>query len=197
MEIKGWIIDSFYFHYNKQTYIVLVVLYSKEEVKPDYALLKLEFLNQDDFANSLLVPANSTRLFIDTKTLRTYFNIDYSDNLGDILQQFNLELANSIPKEVIENKLEQQKDAMIHSLNKSDPEDPRKRYCYAVRRNRERADGSPGQRGDFNDNKTRLRRTALYEKLGVDKNLSFLYSTNKEDEKTDKDILSNLTDKYH
>lgn len=193
METKGWIIDSFEFHYKNQNYIVLVILCSEKETKPDYALLKLEFLKQNDFSDSLLVHANSAKLFIDTKTLRTYFNIEFSDNLGNILQQFSLELANSIPTEVIQNKPVQQKEAMLTSLNKSDPEDPRKKYCYAVRRNSDRADGSPGQRGDFNDNKTRLRRTTLYDKLGIDPNLSFLYSTNKEDENTDEVIIYNWT----
>lgn len=44
MKDKGWVIDSFYFRYKQQNYIVLVKLFEKEEKVPEYALLKLEFL---------------------------------------------------------------------------------------------------------------------------------------------------------
>ena len=54
MEENGWCIDSFLFNYNKSNYIVLVKLYDPKEERPQYALLKLEFLKQDDIQNKLL-----------------------------------------------------------------------------------------------------------------------------------------------
>lgn len=82
MEDKGWQIDSFVFRYKSQEYIVLVKLYSKEEKKPNYALLKLEFLRRGNINDNLEVPANSVSLMTDAQTLRKYFQIDYSENLG-------------------------------------------------------------------------------------------------------------------
>lgn len=166
MELKGWVIDSFYFRYKEQSYIVLVKLFEQDEKKPEYALLKLEFLKENDFADSLLVCANSVKLFVDAVTLRKYFGVEYVDNLGDFATQFNQQLAEFIPIEVVQNKTETQKDAMTISLSNSDSEDPRRKYCYAVKRNPPKKDGTLGQRSPYNDNKTRIRRESLYARLG-------------------------------
>ena len=82
---------------------------------------------------------------------------------------------------------------MCHSLSKSDSEDPRKKYCFSVRRNPLKENGELGKRSPFNDNKTRLYRPSLYERLGADTNLSFRYSMNPEDEDTDEGIIAKWT----
>ncbi len=193
MKAKGWVIDAFTFHFKQQKYIVLVKLFEKDEKVPEYLLVKLEFLKEIDFLDKLAVYANSKKLFIDAKTLREYFGIEYSENLGDILYQFNKILAGFIPTEVKERKTQLQEEAMLRSLSKSDSEDPRRKYCFAVMRNPKRSDGKSGQRSPFNDNKTRLYRPNLYELLGSDKNLSFRYSLNPDDERTDEIIVANWT----
>jgi len=193
MKSKKWVIESFYFRYKKQNYIVLVKLFEKDEKIPEYALVKLEFLRENDFSDMFSVYANSVKLFTDAKTLRKYFGIEYSTNLGDILSQFSQIFAEFIPTQVSETKTEKQKDAMCGSLSKSDSEDPRKKYCFSVRRNPSREDGELGKRSDFNDNKTRLRRPDLYARLGADSNLSFRYSMNPDDEESDESIISKWT----
>lgn len=191
MEEKGWSIDSFLFKYKQQDFVVLIKLYEGDEAKPDYALLKIEFLRQGDFDDNLLVPANSVKIFVDAKTLREYFNIEYTENLGNILQQFNQHFSTFIPTKVIETKSDIQKKAMVCSLNQSDAENPNKLYCYAVRRNPIKADGTLGQRSSFNDNKTRLLRPKLYQKLSIEENLSFCFSDDPNEEKTNEDIMYN------
>ncbi|HEX6594121.1 MAG TPA: DUF6037 family protein [Bacillota bacterium] len=49
MEEKGRWIDSFLFRYKQQDFVVLVKLYEDDEVKPDYALLKIEFFKASRF----------------------------------------------------------------------------------------------------------------------------------------------------
>lgn len=193
MEDKGWCIDSFLFNYNQRDYIVLIKLYTENEEKPDYALLKIEFLKQENHDDSLLVAANSVKLFVDAKTLREYFNIQYRANLGDILQEFNKYFALFIPTKVIDNKTEVQKRAMIKSLSISDSEDPNKIYCYKVRRNPNRSNRSLGQRSEFNDNKTRILRPILYQRLKAETNLSFCFSKNQSEENSDETIIYNWT----
>lgn len=85
---------------------------------------------------------------------------------------------------------------MVHSLSNSDAEKPNKIYCYKVRRNPNRLDGEPGQRSIFNDNKTRLLRPELYQKLYRDNTLSFCYSDDPQDEKSDEDIITNWTKRH-
>lgn len=185
MEKKGWCIDSFTFEYKKQNYIVLVKLYKDDEKKPKYGLLKVEFLESENFNKSLLVHANSNGLMVDVKLLREYFNIEYSHNLGNILEQFNHLLSKHIPTEVIEGKSSIEQTAMVNSLSLSDSENPKKVYCYKVKRNPE------GQkRSQFNDNKTRILRKELYEQLKT-RNISFCYSENVEDAKTNEEIIYN------
>lgn len=193
MEDKGWWIDSFLFNYNQQDYIVLIKLYTENEKKHAYALLKIEFLKRENHDDSLLVPANSSNLFVDAKTFRKYFNIQYSENLRDIFQQFYEHFAKFIPVEVIYKKTAAQEKAIIKSLSKSDTEDPDKIYCYKVRRNPDRSDGTLGQRSNFNDNKARILRPTLYQRVKDETNLSFCFSKNQSDENSDETIIYNWT----
>jgi len=186
MQLKGWVISAFDFNFKGQRYIVLVKLFGSDEAKPKYALVKMEFLREDDFNTNLIVCANSSGLDTDPKTLREFFNIDYDDNLGNILVQFYKHLAKFIPDKFPDDKTELQKQAMCKSLSESDSEDPRKIYCKSVRRN-----GKSGQRSPYNDNKTKLLRRELHERLHIDTNLSFCYSLNPADENSDEVIVSN------
>ncbi|MEB2282592.1 DUF6037 family protein [Lysinibacillus xylanilyticus] len=191
MEKKGWFIDSFLFNYKREDFVVLVKLYDQNEIKPDFSLLKIEFFRNGNLNDNLRVAANSTGLIVDVKTLREYFKIEYSENLGDILKQFYQYFSEFIPFKVGEFKTDAQKEIMVTSLSESDSEDPNKKYCYAVRTNPNRKDGSPGQRSPYNDNKTRIRRSELYNELGKYKHLSFCYSENNYEEKSDEEIIKN------
>lgn len=73
MEAKGWVIDAFNFEYKQQKYIILVTLFDPKENKPEYALVKLEFLAIDNFDKSLSTCANSIKLFCTAKELRIFF----------------------------------------------------------------------------------------------------------------------------
>ncbi|VWX36710.1 DUF6037 family protein [Exiguobacterium oxidotolerans] len=195
MQRNGWIIDSFLFKYKNQNFVVLIKLYEESARKPEYALLKLEFLRNGKFSDSLDVPANSAGLLIDTKELRAYFNIEYSENLGDLLRQFNANLATFIPDTINEHKSISEIEAISNSLSKSDSDDPQKVYCYPVKRNSLKANGSFGERSIFNDNKARILREELYNKLNCknEKHLSFCFSKFPKHEKTDEIIIYNWT----
>lgn len=192
MDDKGWVIESFYFKYKSKNYIVLVKLLAEKEKAPDFALLKLEILEENDFTNMLAVYANSVKLYVDAKTLREYFGIEYSNNLGDILAQFNQSFASYIPTEVNENKSDNQKECMNQSLSESDSEDPQKIYCMSVSRKGKKKNGELIHRTPFNDNKTRLNRPSLYERIGDDTNISFNYFKNPENYRTDEEIIKNM-----
>lgn len=191
MENKRWVIDSFMFRYKGIEYIVLVKLYEQNETKPKYALVKMEFLNVNNISKNLEVPANTSSLMVEAKILRNYFGIEYAPNLRDILQQFAENLGRFIPTSVLNNKNDMQKNMMISSLCKSDSENPNRKYCYKVRRNPDKSDGTPGQRSPYNDNVTRIRRPILYKKLSHDTSLSYCYSEEVSLEKSDEEIIRN------
>ncbi|WP_341908386.1 DUF6037 family protein [Fluviicola taffensis] len=188
MQNEGWIIDAFAFQYKTTNYIVLVKLYMENENRPKYALLKTEFLKESNFANRLIVPVNINGFMIETKILRNFFAIEYSENLGNILQQFNEYFSKFIPVEVNISKPDSLIQPMLNSLSKSDSEDPEKRYCFKVKRN------PKGElRTVYNDNKTKILRTKLYETFEKEKTISFCYSKDILTEKTDEEILLNFS----
>lgn len=195
MEDKEWIITCFSFLYKQVEFIVLSKRYI-ENKPPKFALLKFDFIKANNSEEHLEFPVNAGGLILETNQdkakMRKFFNIKWAENIGDIFKQFNIYLSEFIPTKVNDNITVHEKSAMVKSLSKSDSEDPKKIYCFAVRRNPLNKDGTPQKRSIFNDNKTRLLRPSLYSKLGMDKTISFCYSANRNDHKEDSEILGNM-----
>lgn len=192
---NGWSITCFPFSYKQVDFIVLVKLYINENI-PQFAVLKFDFIKSYDLNEHLEIPVNERGLILNTNlekaNMRKFFNIEWAENIGDIFKQFNAYLIEHVPTQLKENLTENEKYAMVKSLSKSDSEDPKKIYCFAVRRNPLNKDKTPQKRSVFNDNKTRLLRPNLYKKLCADKTLSFCYSLDRNEEKTDEEILKNM-----
>lgn len=188
MKNNGWTICSFLFKYKNKNYIVLVKRFvgSVKRIS-EFALVKFEFMKETDLTDLLEVEANSNRLLIDAKTLREYFGIEYSNNLGDIINQFSNQLGDSIPKNIKMNISDIEKQAMVCSLSISDSEDPEKIYCTMVRRNPEGK-----KRSEFNSDKTKLLRGELFKYFKDDESISFCYSKELEKENDDATILKNF-----
>ena len=125
-------------------------------------------------------------LLIDAKTLRTYF-----ENLGDVLAQFADRLNDFIPAKVPKSYFNDQKKAMIASLSKIVSEDPNKIYCFAVKR-----DAKVSKRSEFNGNKAHMLRSSLFEKYKDDDRISFCFLNNKEDERTDSEIMQSFSQNH-
>ena len=113
--------------------------------------------------------------------------IEYAANLGDVLKEFTKYFGQYVPDHVGREKTDLEKKAMVRSLSLSDSEDPNRIYCMCVKRN---ADGK--KRSKYNSNKTRILRNALYEIFKDDETISFCFSSNPEDERSDKEILERL-----
>ncbi len=189
MKNKGWTICSFIFRYKSTNYIVLVKRFvgSVKRVS-EYALVKLEFMKENNLIDPLEVEANSHSLIVDAQTLREYFGIEYNDNLGNIIKQFSEQLGNSIPVNIKDNISNIEKQAMVRSLSASDSEDPEKIYCTMVRRNPKGI-----KRSEFNSDKTKILRNDLFKYFKDDESISFCYSTELTKENDDATILKNFS----
>ena len=166
---KNWTICSFIFRFKNVEYIVLVKRFVGAEKRVDnYALVKLHFMKVIDLNDSLQVEANSRKLIIEAKELRQYFGIEYSENIGNILQQFTEQLGNVIPASVPTTVSNIEKTAMVQSLSKSDSEDPNKIYCVNVKRN-----PVGNQRSEFNADKTKLLLESLFKHFRNNLEISF------------------------
>lgn len=128
-------------------------------------------MKSDNLGDDMQVEANSNGLIIETQKLREYFGIEYADNLGNILKQFTERLGNAIPKTISAGISDIERTAMVHSLSKSDSEDPNKIYCNKVKRN-----PNGGQRSEFNADKTKLLRASLFEYFRNDSSISLKLS---------------------
>lgn len=190
---KDWTICSFIFCFKEIEYIVLVKRFvGTEKRRHPYALVKLHFMKAIDLNDDMQVEANSRGLIIEAQALRKYFGIKYTNNLGDILQQFTERLGSVIPKSVPEHILDVERTAMIRSLSRSDGEDPNKIYCNKVRRN-----PNNDQRSEFNADKTKLLRASLFEYFRNDPNISFCYYNDPAMENDDSTILRNFSKEYN
>ncbi|UJR52954.1 DUF6037 family protein [Dickeya zeae] len=190
MAASGWVIEGFPFNYKNRDYIVLAKLYEDGEKKPKYALMKVEILKSEKINERLVSAVNANGFMIEAKLLRAFFDIEYGENVGDLLSQFNDYFAQFIPTHVTLGKSPHIEEAMVICLSKSDSQDPNKRFCYGVMRNSEGR-----QRTPFNDNKTRLLRPTLYPEFSSDLSISFCYSTDANDHKSDAVIIQNFSNR--
>ena len=63
-------------------------------------------------------------------------------------------------------------------------------YCFDVKRNGKRANGTPKSRTIKNSNKAEMLRPELYQRYRYDPNLSFFFSDNPDEERTDEEIIN-------
>ena len=176
MEKKEWVIDSFLFNYKKEDYVVILKLYSDTERKPsEYAKVKLEFIRANNINESIQAYAD-------------FFEVHFN-SLNEFADFFNINKGTAF----IPDKKHEEKQGLIQQLQGSRCEgnNPNSIYCYDVRRNGE-TDGRKNTRSKENSNKAFTLRRSLYEKYKEDKNLSFFFSDELNDEKTDEEIIKQV-----
>ena len=191
MNRLGWIIDSFPFEYNGKQTIVILTLYTLNERKPsEYAQVKLEFISQDDANHSIKAYAdfyevhfNSVREFFD------FFDINRLDGnrFREIFINFSECFAGVIPIQKVINKPLLERELIGR---RAEGNNPNAIYCFDVRRNGRRSDGTPNSRSIENSNKAEMLRPELYHKYRHDPNLSFFFSDNPNEERTDEEIIN-------
>ena len=191
MNRLGWIIDSFPFEYNGKQTIVILTLYTLNERKPsEYAQVKLEFISQDDANHSIKAYAdfyevhfNSVREFFD------FFDINRLDGnrFREIFINFSECFARVIPMQKVINKPLLERELIGR---RAEGNNPNAIYCFDVRRNGRRSDGTPNSRSIENSNKAEMLRPELYHRYRHDTNLSFFFSDNPNEERTDEEIIN-------
>ena len=191
MNRLGWIIDSFPFEYNGKQTIVILTLYTLNERKPsEYAQVKLEFISQDDANHSIKAYAdfyevhfNSVREFFD------FFDINRLDvnRFREIFINFSECFARVIPMQKVINKPLLERELIGR---RAEGNNPNAIYCFDVRRNGRRSDGTPNSRSIENSNKAEMLRPELYHRYRHDPNLSFFFSDNPNEERTDEEIIN-------
>lgn len=196
MRNKGWLVTAFSFRYKSKTYFIIatdIKSLKKNLANPEYQYitLLLKFIDANDFSHFLEVKANTKSNEVENiKLFRYFFNIDYSSNFGNIIEQFSEYLANFVPK-TVPHLTPQAIDVLCHDLDNMDNTNHGK-YCIGIKRN-PYVNNYQYQRTLFNEQKTKLLRPSLFEIFKEDKTISFCYSNNKQLEKSDTEILHSFS----
>lgn len=194
MRKKEWIIDSFSFLYKEKPYIVLLTLYKEGEHKPSkYAQAKIEFVKANSINKSIQgyldfynVSFNNALKFCD------FFGIDGKNANRDLFEDFSCIFSEFIPKEKIISKNATERNLICRRVEGSNPDAI---YCYDVRRNGKKEDGTPNKRSIENSNKAQLLCPKLYECYHKETNLSFFFSDNPGDKKSEREIMKIVADR--
>ena len=191
MNRLGWIIDSFPFEYNGKQTIVILTLYTLRERKPSaYAQVKLEFISQDDANHSIKAYADFYEVYFNSVTdFFDFFDINRLDGnkAREIFINFSECFARVIPMQKVINKPPLERELIGR---RAEGNNPNAIYCFDVRRNGRRLDGTPNSRSIENSNKAEILRPELYHKYRHDLNLSFFFSDNPNEERTDEEIIN-------
>ncbi len=191
MNHLGWIIDSFPFEYNGKQTIVILTLYTPKERKPsEYAQVKLEFISQDDANHSIKAYADFYEVHFNSATeFFDFFDINRLDGnrFREIFINFSECFARVIPMQKVINKPLLERELIGR---RAEGNNPNAIYCFDVRRNGRRPDGTPNSRSIENSNKAEMLRPELYQRYRHDPNLSFFFSDNRNEEKTDEEIIN-------
>ena len=191
MNRLGWIIDSFPFEYNGKQTIVILTLYTLRERKPSaYAQVKLEFISQDDANHSIKAYADFYEVYFNSVTdFFDFFDINRLDGnkAREIFINFSECFARVIPMQKVINKPLLERELIGR---RAEGNNPNAIYCFDVRRNGRRSDGTPNSRSIENSNKAEMLRPELYHRYRHDPNLSFFFSDNPNEERTDEEIIN-------
>ena len=174
---NGWHITAFPFYYNRKEYIVLFEDLKNIDEKEECYIVRLTFLDREDIHRVLELDANVYRFDIGVTEFRAFFEVGGIGNLSDFFRRFYMFFNSIIPQVCNQNFDEVTKREVVKKLNRHDNDNAM--CCYSVRRNGVH-NGVQYYRSIFNDNKTRILRKSLYDRLGEDKTISFCYRENGE-----------------
>lgn len=189
MERKGWIIDSFPFTYNGVNTVVVVTRYKEGDHLPkEYAKIKVCFVLKSKVTESLRGWADFFEVhFENGSDFCKFWNIHNKGAKRDLFVDFAEVFAKHIPSTKIEHKTDEIERRILGGY--AEGNDPLAVYCYDVRRNGRKQDGNLNKRSIENSNKARVLRPNLYSMYSDDQNLSFFFSRNPEEERTDEEIM--------
>lgn len=193
MRLKRWVIESFPFNYKREKYIVILTLYNERESKPNkYAKAKVEFISWNNINNSIKGYIDFYNVhFESAREFCSFFGVERGNANRDLFKDFSRIFSGCIPRKKVLNKNCDVETKLIGS--RAEQNKPNAIYCYDVRRNGTKEDGSPNKRSIENSNKAQTLRPELYKRFSDDENLSFFFSEIRDDEKNDKEIIKEFS----
>lgn len=189
---KGWHMTAFLFNYKGTEYDVLFEDIDNLSKKNKYASVKLTFIDIANPCRTYAVEVNQYKIIFQPREFRDFFGIEYSANLGNIFNQFFERFLTFVPATVPLNLNERQNNEIDRCLAQNGNRDPNAIYCHGTRRLGKR-EGRQMHRSVFISNLTKRRKLDLYEYFENESTVTFLYSSNPEDELSTPEIINKFT----
>ena len=103
MEIKKWVIDSFFFLYKNKNYIVILKLYRENEKRPSkYAKATVEFIKQENVNVSIKGYIDSYNVHFDSAyEFCEFFGVEKGNANRDLFEDFSAIFSRYIPSEKV------------------------------------------------------------------------------------------------
>lgn len=191
----NWHMTAFPFRFKGNNYDVLFENNDNIEVRANkFASVILTFIDVSDPLRTYTVEANQRKMFHNVKEFRSFFGIEYSPNLGNILSQFYDNFVEYVPMTVPRILNNRQTDEIIQKLAQRDGHNPNAVYCYDARRLGKR-NGKQMHRSIFISNLTELKKPMLYAHFREEPTVTFYYSENPADELLDIEILNKFSER--
>lgn len=190
---NGWVITAFPFKYNNvECHVIFEDIKAIKNCTDPYYIAYLTFIDLDNNTRRLETLANTQKFSASIQQIRDFFHIQYQDNLIDFLshfyQYFQLQTPNKMPN--LNNNLKQ---AIVEKINHRE-NNPNAIFCYKVKRNGKSINGKQCYRTAYNNDKTRLLYPDLYNYFKDDRTISFCYSENPLDEKSQNELITQFID---
>ena len=191
MEIKKWVIDSFFFPYKNKNYIVILKLYRENEKRPSkYAKATVEFIKQENVNVSIKGYIDFYNVHFDSAyEFCEFFGVEKGNANRDLFEDFSAIFSRYIPSEKVIVKSSEER---LLIGRRTEGNNPNAIYCFDVRRNGKKEDGTPNGRSVENSNKAEILRPDLYKRYFSDTNLSFFFSDDPTEERTDREIIESF-----
>ncbi|MFS1134930.1 DUF6037 family protein [Enterococcus hirae] len=201
MNEHGRTLSGFNFVYNKHECVAVLSTAEQDLCKDREAICMLKVFKDGNLEECFECFCRTRWLNIPNPIdLYRFFEIDRStskeNHFKDLIKSLLGAMEERIPAN-FKNTVKKDVDRAILKVIETDPTDPNKKYCFAVKVNGLSKTGSQIYRSDYNDEKTRRLRPDLYKIFGIHKDISFSYSDDPNKTKTDWEILHNFNKSHN
>lgn len=183
------------YSYNKVNCYIAFCLLTDEDRKNKfykYALLSVKFIEQENFDNVVICPANSLGLSIPYGELRRFFNIQYDPNGYEM---WSAALINSIGNMITPNIPSQTPELQhvnIHTVCKHENRNPNRVYRSYLMRHPMDDKGNAKCRTGYNAQLASIKFPKLYNLYRNDKHVSFCFTDDPNKEVSEQEAYDNF-----
>lgn len=191
-------VTAFSFAYNHHQYYVVVGLLTEYENTSklyQYAIVHLQFVDANNVKRYFELYANRAHLLFLKQNefdFRRFLKVKYQEGFHDWLKSFESYFANFLPQSVPSTTSSSEREIIDRAESSFSGIDSNRIYPISVKRNGKKQNGEQKFRTTYNASLAKKRCPNLYRHFAMYKEISFCFSANPEDEKSEEEIIANF-----